>query len=584
MAFTRGKDERKAVIKHWLLCLTDYWPPLTVFLTLFGYFSLFVAVLFVLVGCGVVAPTPTPTAEPTFTATPTSTATATPWVPMPLPTATPTIAISPTPPPVGPVFYVATDGDDRLGDGSVGQPWLTISHAVLAVPDGATILVRPGTYIGEVSLRGQFAEGITIRAEIPYQTQLRHSSTVVTCFFAQGISLEGFDIAHLGEGSEFYLVQIQDQLKAAGAEEPVSRITLRNNILHDSYGQELLKINNGVNHITVEGNIFYNPGARSLHVDLNSAQDVVVQDNLFFTDYPASGRENFYTHDSFIAVRDSNGPTDGILGSRQVQLRRNIFLNWQGNPNSSWLVIGGDSVSYFPAQEILIENNLFWAYQSSLALTLLAVKGSRDVTFQHNTVVGDLPSFAYAMRLNTQENNTANQKIQFFNNIWSDPTQTMGAPDGVSRQRFSLSEPGDTQTFAITNNLYWNGGVSIPTDSSQMVNYQNDQQRLIGDPLLPVRTEIILPIWSATQNQFADGSHTIRELFIKLAQWYGLPAVNSLAIDNAHPDHSPQDDLLGQPRSLKPDVGAMERPTPAALATPTPLISPTETPLPTPTP
>ena len=66
-------------------------------------------------------------------------------------------------------FYVATDGDDGSGDGSMGAPWATITHALDSVSDDSTILVRPGTYFGRVNLRGTFANGVTVRSEIPYE-------------------------------------------------------------------------------------------------------------------------------------------------------------------------------------------------------------------------------------------------------------------------------------------------------------------------------------------------------------------------------------------------------------------------------
>ena len=98
-------------------------------------------------------------------------------------------------------YYIATDGNDSTGEGSPENPWATINYALSAVPDGSTILVRPGTYTGRTSLRGTFSQGVTIRSEIPYQARLRNNGTVVICFYGRGITLEGFDIAHSGPGS-----------------------------------------------------------------------------------------------------------------------------------------------------------------------------------------------------------------------------------------------------------------------------------------------------------------------------------------------------------------------------------------------
>ena len=142
-------------------------------------------------------------------------------------------------------LYVAPNGDDISGDGSALKPWVTITHALGSVSDGATILVRPGTYSGLVRLLGTFDAGVTVKFEVPYQARLRHSSTVITCFYGKGITLEGFDIAHSGPGAGALVIQIQDLIGEPGGGDIVSRITLRNNVLHDSYNNDILKINNG---------------------------------------------------------------------------------------------------------------------------------------------------------------------------------------------------------------------------------------------------------------------------------------------------------------------------------------------------
>ncbi|MFQ5578072.1 MAG: DUF1565 domain-containing protein, partial [Anaerolineae bacterium] len=88
-----------------------------------------------------------------------------------------------TPRAAGDVFYVATTGSDTTDSGSAGNPWQTISHALDSVPGGSLILVRPGTYTGQVDLRGSFNKGVTVRSKIPYRARLRHGDTVVTGFW-----------------------------------------------------------------------------------------------------------------------------------------------------------------------------------------------------------------------------------------------------------------------------------------------------------------------------------------------------------------------------------------------------------------
>ncbi|MEJ2749270.1 MAG: right-handed parallel beta-helix repeat-containing protein [Anaerolineae bacterium] len=451
-------------------------------------------------------------------------------------------------------YYVATTGSNDFGDGSAAHPWATITHALDSVPDGSTILVKPGVYNGRVRLRGTFATGVTVRSEIPYQAQLRHSDTVVTCFYGQGITLEGFDIAHDGPGAGALVIQIQDLI--AGSE-IVSRITLRNNILHDSYNNDILKINNGAGHITVEGNMFYNQTGSDEHIDVNSVTDVVIQDNIFFNDFAGSGRPNNNDTSSYIVIKDSNGGDDGNIGSQNITVRRNVFLNWEGNTGTNFVLVGEDGNPYFEAQNVLVENNLMLGNSANVMRAPFGVKGGKDITFRSNTIVGDLPSLAYAMRLNTEGSNPANENIRFYNNIWADPTGTMGAENATRPNDFSDTPPGETVSFVLDNNLYWNGGTAVPSDSGELINYTDDASRIVADPLLGAQSGLVLPHWDQTTDQFGDGSTKIADAFVRLVTLYGAPDSNSPAINAANAAQSPADDILGNPRST-PDVGAVE--------------------------
>jgi hypothetical protein len=457
-------------------------------------------------------------------------------------------------------YYVATDGDDLVGDGSSGDPWGTITHALDSVPDDSLILVRSGTYFGLVNLRGTFTQGVTVRSEIPYQARLRYDSTVVICFYGQGITLEGFDIAHSGPGAGALVIQIQDLIGPAGGSEFVSRIVLRNNVLHDSYNNDILKINNGAGQIVVEGNLFYNQTGSDEHIDINSVTNVVVQDNIFFNDFAGSGRANSNDTSSYIVVKDSNGAGDTNLGSEDITIRRNVFLNWEGSAGSNFVLIGEDGKAYFEAIGVLVENNLMLGNASNVMRAPFGVKGGKDVTFRHNTIVGDMPALAYAMRLNQEGSNPPNENIYFYGNIWSDPTGTMGATSPSGSNDFSDTPIGETALFALDGNLYWNGGAALPYDAGELINTTDDAHALIANPLLSDSSSVVLPRWVSSSGEFAGGSATIREAFIRLVTQYGTLSEGSPALDAAAPTNAPAEDILGhmRPVGLAPDLGAVE--------------------------
>ncbi len=449
----------------------------------------------------------------------------------------------------GDTLYVATDGNDLTGTGQSNNPWATITHALDNAPDGALILVKPGLYSGRTRLRGVFNPGITVRSEVPYQALLRHDSTVVTCYEGIGITLEGFDIAHDGPGANALVIQVQDLRGDPGGLDAVSQIIFRNNIIHDSFNNDLLKINNGAREVLVESNLFYNQEGSDEHMDINGVTDVEVRDNVFMNFFEGSGRPNNNDTSSFIVMKNSAGlPENG-----EHLIHRNIFLNWQGSSGSNFVLVGEDGHDFYEAENITVENNLFIGNSDNVMRAVFGVKGGRNITFRNNTISGNLPSLAYAMRLNREGLNPINQEIHFYNNIWSDPTETMGMAASGSND-FSDTPIGDTATFVLDHNLYWNGGAPIPEDGNELINFTDDPNRVIENPELPDQTGLQLPFWD---DGFASGSQSIREEFERLAA-FGIPGASGPIAGTANAAEAPTVDLLGNTRDDNPDMGAVE--------------------------
>ncbi|MFN2427773.1 MAG: choice-of-anchor Q domain-containing protein [Candidatus Binatia bacterium] len=448
-------------------------------------------------------------------------------------------------------FHVATGGSDGSGNGSIGNPWATISHAVDSVPDDSLVLVAPGTYNGQVALDSRFDLGVTVRSEVPYQARLRHNATVVRCFYGKGITLEGFDIAHSGPGAGALVMQISDVLDDPAGIEKITDITLRDNIFHDSYNNDLLKINDNAQSVRVLGNMFYNQAGSDEHIDINSVHDVLVEGNVFFNDFAGSGRSDTGTS-SYVVIKDSNAGSDGRLGSEDITVRRNVFLHWEGSSGQGFVRVGEDGTSNFEAIGVLIENNLMLGNGTATIRSPLQFQGVQDVTARANTIVGNMPALEYGLRIVTVGASPATDGLFVHNNIWSDPTGTMGA---------TFNRGGATVNLAFDNNLYWNDGNPFPTSSESILEVADDASGVIADPLLPDPSTAPLPRWNPGSGTFADGSTTIAAVFENLARSYAEPAAASPALDAADAANMPADDILGQPRSAggAPDIGAWER-------------------------
>jgi hypothetical protein len=110
----------------------------------------------------------------------------------------------------------------------------------------------------------------------------------------------------------------------------------------------------------------------------------------------------------------------------------------------------------------------------------------------------------------------------------------------------------------LSNNLYWNAGAAIPTNSADLINYTDDAARRVADPLLGNPAGAVTPRWNPATGTFADGSTTIRQAFLRLADTYGRAAAGSPLIDHADAAHAPVDDIRGSPRSGSPDIGCYE--------------------------
>jgi hypothetical protein len=441
--------------------------------------------------------------------------------------------------------------------GTFAQPWATLDYASQYVKNnddnGCTVWFKDGVYTGTHSLYERFNTPATFKAVNPYRASLQYGGTVVKLFGARNAVFEGFEVRHTGPGAGALVMQVQqDGVNWA------ENIVIRNNIFHDSHNNDLLKINNGARYITVEHNVFYNQAGADEHIDVNSVTDVVIQDNIFFNDFGGSGRTNGNDTSSYLVIKDSNAGDDGQIGSRRITVRRNVFLNWQGSSGSNFVLVGEDGQPFFEAEDVRVENNLIIGNAPNTMRAAFGVKGGRNITFTNNTVVGDLPALAYAFRINQEGSNPVNENIYFYNNIWADPTGTLGAEGGdPSRNDFSDGSPAEVDNLVLDNNLYWNGGATIPA-GDQVDPKIDDARRTIANPLLNTnQASIVLPRWNGSA--FASGSTTIRQEFERLVNLYGAIPNASPARGRADPAFAPTDDILGRPRGADPDLGAFER-------------------------
>ncbi len=442
-------------------------------------------------------------------------------------------------------YWIAPAGNNS-NPGTNQQPWATLEHAAQRVQslNGAncTVWAKDGVYTGPNEVDQRFSTMITFKAVNPYKAIIQNAGMALEVSGAANMTFEGFEFRHTGPGAGALVVSVT-QSDEGWAE----NIVFRNNIFHDSYNNDILKIANGSRFITVENNVFYNQGDDEQHMDVNSVTDVVIQDNIFFNDFAGSGRPISASAKHFIVIKDSNDNSDGLLGSQRITVRRNIFMHYEGD-GDALVQVGNDGKPFHEANEVRFENNLILGNNTDPAGYSFGVSGAKNVSFVNNTVTGNFPSSGYAYRIVIKDQNPLNQNITFYNNIWSDPTGTMSD--------FSSGDTSSVTGFVLNNNLYWNGGSNIPSGDvgSPM---STDSSRVVGNPFLNSdQNGIALPRWNGSS--FLSGNASVRQEFIRLVTLYGQIPGSSAASDRALAVQAPSTDILGLPRGPFPDMGAFE--------------------------
>jgi hypothetical protein len=397
----------------------------------------------------------------------------------------------------------------------VGEPWATIGHAVVEVPDDdCTVWVADGVYVGDVDIERRFGTSLTVAAVNRLGAVLESSSSVISIKGAQNITIDGFEIRHV-EGGDGVVVSVSGRGSMFA-----ENITLRNSIVHDSFDNDLVKINAGVRNAVVLNTITYNPGSGEQHYDLNGVEDVTLRNNIMFNDYPGSGRD-VEDVKMFVIIKDSNASGLDLMGSKRVTLDGNVFIGWENGGGEMMVKVGNDGKPYHEAVGVMVENNLFLSNGPDEARAVFGAAGAKDVTFRNNTINHTTAKYQGYL-LETKGDNPPNENIVLCNNVWS-----AGMTD--------FAKVSDTVGLAEHDNVYWNGGAQVP-------GYQPDNG-MVTDPGL------IDALVSRPRTGNAEA------WLAQLVNDHGTP--NNVVADIADPTCASDHDILGHTRTT-PDIGALE--------------------------
>jgi hypothetical protein len=269
--------------------------------------------------------------------------------------------------PTGPVFYVATTGDDAHS-GSITAPWKTISHAMSTVTAGATVMVRAGVYGEqvEVGVSGTPGSPITLQSypgelgiidgtavpvvdgtgliDIDSRSHLVISGleirnwTSTTSAVPAGIFVQGSssDVQLLGNHVHA-IVTTKESCNGAGgnafgiavygtATTPISALVV--------HGNEVDHLRTGCSEsLTVNGNV------DGFEVSQNTVHD---NDNI-----------------GIDAIGDEGtAPTSALDMARNGVIRQNTVFNITSQGNAAYNGLGADGIYVDGGKNILIEQNV----------------------------------------------------------------------------------------------------------------------------------------------------------------------------------------------------------------------------------
>jgi len=380
---------------------------------------------------------------------------------------------------------------------------------------------------------------VTLRAENPYHACLVCNGEMFYIAGASNLIISGFEFKQEGPGSKPLIMQIA---------EDSHHIVVENNVFHDTYNNDLLKIGHAPYKIVIRNNIFYNNAYHQHQVDINGgARDIEFTDNILFNDFKGSGRDVIINNPWIVIKTSLHEIAPGT--TNHINIRRCIFLNYQSaDAAGSFISLGKDGGTHEEFSDICIENCLFLFNSEYKFSGAIQLNRGKNITIRNNTFYGKEPHRHFF--LTSHGKSTGNPcGVKIYNNIFASPAGSIG--------KFSGTDDNNYEGEILDCNLFWNMSSSSNEDFSMW----KDKNRIIADPMLPPLEDVILPRWDREKGSFLSGNTTIREEFIRLARMYGAPKKGSKAIGAAKAENAPVDDILGRVRNAwksRPDIGAFE--------------------------
>ena len=218
-------------------------------------------------------------------------------------------------------YYVSTVGNDGSGNGSAGNPWLTIQHAVTTVSSGATINVAAGTYAGNINI----TKSLTILGD-PGNTDP-----------GPGINAPIID-GGSNPGSAFFIANGVSNVTIQGFE-------MRNFTSNDNgVGNGISAWVGSTSNITIQDNYFHNLGWNGVLVGNDYSSNPSMWGD--HTNWTIKGNilETFETYGFELTNTSNSSIENNIIHSNATWNLANICIMVDARRNESGIVIQGNQI------------------------------------------------------------------------------------------------------------------------------------------------------------------------------------------------------------------------------------------------
>ena len=410
--------------------------------------------------------------------------------------------------------WVATDGNDASGDGSVSRPFATIGYALTRVAAGDTLQIKGGTYNESLSIANKedfifrgadaadtvYVVGIQSGPVISYDPGVQNGTRAMRF---ENLVISHADTSLSGSGMEIL-----------GGTPVISGVVFRNNKAGGGRGAGLSLLNATSTRPLIEYCTF-NDNYASRGAALYTEGPVELRYNRFFRNKAASGSGGavyfnkasalrVYNNRFFENAADSGGAVY-VSAKSTLNLTQNFFSANFFTGNSAAMAGGAFYQTGTDVISSVVENNTFAENQSDQSGGALYIKAVSGILLRENVIVvnkalGD----GGAIYLK----NITSATVSLWSNSVSG-NQSQGQGGAIYVDNVSQLSIGDA--FSQRNNFFYNRNASQInniTSKSSIANLSlahnywgtNDQSSIISTLDIPQ----INTSWSTYDNTPAD--------------------------------------------------------------------------------